>query len=522
MSIVKHSMNGDKEPLVNDLTEGKDGKTNFAFEIESEPLLKPKKLEEDEVSQESDVEEDRRKKTNMLLMMLICSISMLGYGIFRSSYNQWIYVRFERDALGANFSFLNHSAAKDPCFREHESESPYKKELFQAQSNTARFYVWSMLCSLVPSLFTNLVLGAYSDQIGRRIIFIVPMAGNLIRTSLTCIVAYWGLNVYYILIGSVINGLCGDLAALFMAIFVYTADNTSKGKNRSFLMVFAQAISSMCYYLTQFASGYYIEAKGYVWPMWTGVGALLLSFILCILFIRETLDKSQVQKIGLLPAIKSIFSFYFEAPENPLYRRTDFILLGLAILAYGPSMGCNINTMFLMNEPFCWGSRHIGYVKSAFGLGNAILATGLMKLLQMIISDELVAVVSLSASVTNRFVLAFATNDWQIYTALAAAAFESPVLTIIRSILSKMIHPTKRGSLFASITVIETATIVVSGAGLNELYASTVAEWRGLTFFVIGCITSTAALLLISPPIPARCASGDVYASSRKSSLPFL
>ncbi|GFO04026.1 solute carrier family 46 member 3-like [Plakobranchus ocellatus] len=445
---------------------------------------------------DNDKENDRRKRSNMLRMITICGISMLGYSIYGAAYNQWIYVRFAKDALGTNFSQVDHLSARDPCFRGNKSESPYKSDLLQAQAKAARFGVWTMLCALIPSLFTNILLGVFSDQIGRRLIFIAPMAGNLIRSAITCAVALWDLNVYYILIGSFIIGLSGDFAAFFMAMFVYTADNTSKGKNRSLLMVFAQAMNSTCYFLTLLASGYYIEAEGYIWPMVTGLGALFLSFVLCLFFIRETLDKSQVQRRGILLGIKSIFGFYFEEPENPLFRKSDFIVLGLVIFVYGSSAGSTITTIFLMSEPFCWGSARLGNINSSFGLANALLSTGLMKLLHMIMGDEHIALLSLLAVIANRFLFAFANYNWQIYTAYAVTAFELPVLAIIRSILSRMVLPNQRGSLFASVAVIETATFAVSGAGLNELYASTVAEWKGLTFFVIGCIVSSSALLL--------------------------
>ena len=32
---------------------------------------------------------------------------MFGYGMYGASYSQWIYVRFEMDALGENFSDID-------------------------------------------------------------------------------------------------------------------------------------------------------------------------------------------------------------------------------------------------------------------------------------------------------------------------------------------------------------------------------------------------------------------------------
>ncbi|GFO04027.1 proton-coupled folate transporter-like [Plakobranchus ocellatus] len=460
-----------------DIQNRSDQNEDSSLEMQSSsPLLNSRRTNR---NKHQDMEDDRRKRSNMICMIIICGLSMLGYGIYGAAYDQWIYVR-----------------AKDPCFQGNESESPFKTELLQAQANAARFSVWTMVCCLIPSLFTNMLLGVFSDQIGRRLIFIAFMAGNFVRVAITCAVAFWDLNVYYILIGSFVIGLSGDFSAFFMAMYVYTADNTSEGKNRSLLMIFAEAITSMCYYVTQFVSGYYIEAEGYVWPMVTGLGLLFLCLVLTLFLIRETLDKSQVQRIGLVPGIKNLFSFYYEAPENPLYKRRDFLVLGLVIFVYGSSMGSKITTMFLMSEPFCWRSRRLGYLNSSFGFGNAVLCTGLMKLLQMFMGDELVAVFSHLVTVAYRFIFAFADYNWQIYIAYAVASLELPVLPIMRSIMSRMIRPNQRGSLFATVAVIQSVTFAVSGAGLNELYASTVDEWKGLTYFVIGCIVMTSALLL--------------------------
>ena len=67
--------------------------------------------------------------------------------------------------------------------------------------------------------------------------------------------------------------------------------------------------------------------------------------------------------------VKGIFSFYLDEPVDPLHKRKDFILLGLVFFVYASSIGSSITTIFMMNEPFCWGSKHIGYVNSAFVSG---------------------------------------------------------------------------------------------------------------------------------------------------------
>ncbi|KAK3790270.1 hypothetical protein RRG08_034833 [Elysia crispata] len=462
-----------------------------------------KSLEEEEDAtqplledESQDDEDDRRKRRNMFTLIVTSSFNVLGYGFYITAYSQWIYVRFEMDVMGANFSKLNGSAAHDPCFRGNPVNSEFKSQLNLAQAKAAHFSVLTTLCCLIPSFFVNLVLGAYSDQIGRRLIFLVPLIGGIGRAAIVCAVAHWDLDLNFILVGFTFCGLSGDFIAYVMAIFVYTADNTTKGKNRSFLMVFASAVHFICYNLSQFACGYFIESQGYVWPMITGFAAMVFSFILTTVFLRETLDKSKVKRASLIQGVKGIFSFYLDEPVDPLHKRKDFILLGLVFFVYASSIGSSITTIFMMNEPFCWGSKHIGYVNSAFGLGHAMLSTMVMRLMQKFFSDEILVVFSLLSSAGQRFSFAFANSDRHLYIGYTAGALEISVLAVIRAIMSRMVPKDKRGSLFASMAVIETATLAASGAGLNELYSHTVSQWRGLTFFVIGCITCFSAVLM--------------------------
>lgn len=448
---------------------------------------------------------DRRKRRNMLTMMLSCGLVSLGYGIHGVTYSQWIYVRFEMDVLGANFSKLNQSAARDPCFRGNESGSPFRPQLTQAQANSAHFSVWTSVVALIPSCFVNLLLGIFADQIGRRFIFIIPLAGNVIRAAIVCAVAYWKLDLNLVLVAYAVNGLTGDYVAFLMAMYVYTADNTTQGKNRSFLMVVAQAVITVCYYLSQLATGYFIEALGYVWPLLTSLGVLSLGLVFIVFFLQETLNRSEVVKVSFNQGFRNIFSFYVHPPTNVMYKRKDFLFLVFIFFVYVISYGNSIDTIFLMNEPFCWGSRQIGYVKCGFGLAQSLLPVIVMKPLQKILRDEIVCVTCLASATLNYVIRAFASVDWQVYIASAAGFLESPVLPVVRAILSRMYHAEKRGSLFASLAVIETATLAASGAGLNELYAGTVGSWRGLTYFVLGCISfSTAVLLLIYTSLVSR------------------
>ena len=97
-----------------------------------------------------------------------------------------------------------------------------------------------------------------------------------------------------------------------------------------------------------------------------------------------TITNIFVYIICLLPfhfcstAIKSVYSFYIRKSENPKYKRKDFMILGAVFFLYGVSLGANFDTLYLMDEPLCWGSEAIGYV-TTFKVLNA----GGLRLLDM-------------------------------------------------------------------------------------------------------------------------------------------
>ncbi|KAH9519013.1 hypothetical protein Btru_008912 [Bulinus truncatus] len=441
---------------------------------------------------------------NLATALTVVSLAMMSFSIHTDAYSQWLYVEFEHMVLGANASLLN-STASNPCIKGSNQTSQWTKELDEAQSLTSRFNTYSILVSLIPALFTNLFLGIYSDRIGRRILFLAPLFGNLIRMVTSCVVAYWRLSVYWIYFGLAIVGLSGHIPALFMGIYVYTADNTGQKKSRSLGMVIAQSIINTCFALSHIAVGYFIQAEGYIWPMLASALLMLCAFIICVFFLRETLQTNKLKKkIKFLEGVKVVFSFYTSQSVDSRYRRSDFILLGLVFFLYATCIGVAIQSMFLMNEPFCWSSIKIGDVTTYQGLLSAFASLILMRALQRFLTDEIICILSLLSATGSRFFLAFAEYEWMIYTAYTIGMFELLLLPIIRAILSRMVPSTTRGSLFASVAVIEVATLAVAGAGFDALYSFTVSFWHGLTYFVIACCVMVAAVFMIVFTIAVR------------------
>ncbi|CAL1546876.1 unnamed protein product [Lymnaea stagnalis] len=466
--------------------------------LADEPLLtgdNTRKVHEDD-----EVEVDSTAGArNLSIALIILSLIMLSYSIFNDAFSQWIYVEFEMMVLGTNWSLANTSTANDPCIHGTNNTDPWTDQMNEAQALTSRFNVWSMLVSLLPAFCTNILLGAYSTRIGRRTLFIVPTFGLCARMAVNCIVAYWRLSVYWTFVGMGIAGITGHMPALFMAVYVYTADNTGHKRSRSFGMVVAQSTSLIFYSLSHIAVGYFIKAEGYLWPMLAATLINVLALCICGVFLKETLvTRTLGKRMSLVEGVKSVFVFYLIKTDNPRYKRKDFLMLGFVFFMYSTCLGVTIQSLYLMNEPLCWSSVKMGNVITFQGLLSAFASLVLMGLLQRFLTDEIICIISLGSGAASRFVLAFASYDWMIYVAYTIGLFELLLLPIIRAILSRIVSSEQRGSLFASIAVIEVATLAVAGAGLDALYSFTVDIWHGLTYFVIAICLVLAGTVMVA------------------------
>ena len=79
-----------------------------------------------------------------------------------------------------------------------------------------------------PSLVTGLLLGSWSDKVGRKPAICLPCFGAAVDMSLTLVVIYFDLPLYMLFAGSFFNGMTGYFPAVIIATMAYISDTTEK------------------------------------------------------------------------------------------------------------------------------------------------------------------------------------------------------------------------------------------------------------------------------------------------------
>ncbi|CAG8520668.1 16081_t:CDS:10 [Funneliformis mosseae] len=118
--------------------------------------------------------------------------------------------------LSPNSLSLNSSSEDNPCNNA------------DIQAAASQFMMILNLCTAIPAFFTLGPIGSLSDRRGRRISLIIAITGSLINTLNIILVGYFleSLGLYFLMIGSLLDGLCGGFYSLSAASYAYSADCT--------------------------------------------------------------------------------------------------------------------------------------------------------------------------------------------------------------------------------------------------------------------------------------------------------
>ena len=85
----------------------------------------------------------------------------------------------------------------------------------------------------IPSIFTALFIGAWTDTVGRRPALALPAIGSTLEALVVILTMYFEWPIYVLFVGSAISGMCGFFTTMVLAVMSYIADTTDES-DRSF------------------------------------------------------------------------------------------------------------------------------------------------------------------------------------------------------------------------------------------------------------------------------------------------
>lgn len=152
--------------------------------------------------------------------------------------------------------------------------------------------------------------------------------------------------------------------------------------------------------------------------------------------------------------------------------------------------------LYELDSPLCWNEVLIGY-GSALGSISFLSSFLGIWLFSYCMEDIYMALIGIVTTMAGMAMTAFARTTLVMLLARLPFLFTIVPLSVLRSMMSKVVLSTEQGTLFACIAFLETLSGVTAVSTFNGIYSATVAWFPGFTFLL------SAGLLLI--PVISLC-----------------
>lgn len=465
------------------------------YESEEKPLLQAKETQRDAAI-------NLGMPRWLALSFAIFVTSLHTSSVVLSMYvmNQYSYQTYMKE----KYPTSSHKSTGSQSACELNTSTIAYKEQVVVQKLTSELNIYCSLATynVIGVIFT-LNLATYSDIYGRKLFFIAPFIGTLLKTLLCTITIYFNLKLEWIILFFCIEGCTGTWVSTLSMAYSFMADLTEPGKPRTFVIGCFETSLGIAAFIVSLLSGYLIKwTDGFFYPSLISTAMVLLGLLIVIFILPETLHdskkRSDVSFIQNMVRVTDVYKKGF----SPDGKQWMFIIL---IVIFMMSNLANIarpqiETLYQLNSPFCWSAVRIGWYGSMrLGLLN-IGNLAMIYLFHLCTTDEYIVLASLLTTVVSLTIEGLATTDFMLYLALGTGVGSSLGMAMSRAIMSRITPDNKQGSVFAGVAVPEIVFSLVSSLGANAIYDATVSIYRGLTFFIMagyGFIGIILCLILI-------------------------
>lgn len=213
------------------------------------------------------------------------------------------------------------------------------------------------------------ILGAISDNVGRRRVLMVVLAGSCVGYCLFALGIVWK-SVPLLFLSRVIDGFGGGSVAVAISAIADLSDEESKTRNFGLV----GTAFGLGFIMGPYIGGRLSDPTSLSWftystPFWLAAGLCALNGLLVYLWLPETLKRSVHTKISPWTGVRNVRRAW-EMPN----LRTMFIVS--FVLAFGFNFFTQFFQVFLI-EKFAFSQKHIGDLFAYIGLW-IVLTQGLL------------------------------------------------------------------------------------------------------------------------------------------------
>uniref|UniRef100_A0A2K6D5G2 Lysosomal proton-coupled steroid conjugate and bile acid symporter SLC46A3 n=1 Tax=Macaca nemestrina TaxID=9545 RepID=A0A2K6D5G2_MACNE len=403
---------------------------------------------------------------------------------------QYVYRRIWEET--GNYTFSSDSNISE-C--EKNKSSPIFAFQEEVQKKVSRFNLQMDISGLIPGLLSTFILLSISDHYGRKFPMILSSVGALATSVWLCLLCYFAFPFQLLIASTFVGAFCGNYTTFWGACFAYIVDQCKEHKQKTIRIAIIDFLVGLVTGLTGLLSGYFIRGLGFGWSFLIIAVSLAVNLIYILFFLGDPVKQfsSQTVTMSCSEGFRNLFYRTYMLFKNASSKRRFLLCLLLFTMITYFFVVIGIGPIFILYEldsPLCWNEVFIGYGSA---LNSASFLTSFLGiwLFSYCMEDIHMAFIGIFTTMTGMAMTAFAKTTLMMFLARVPFLFAVVPFSVLRSMLSKVVHSTEQGTLFACIAFLETLGGVTAVSTFNGIYSVTVAWYPGFTFLL------SAGLLLL-------------------------
>ncbi|XP_028406020.1 proton-coupled folate transporter-like [Dendronephthya gigantea] len=378
----------------------------------------------------------------------------------------------------------NHSAHDNPELR---------RIMKDIQSETSFILLATIITSTIPTLIMTLMLGSWSDNVGRRTVIAIAIFGSILESSLILIIICLKLPIYFLMLSSFVGGICGYFPTIILSVFSYIADITHTSQ-RAFRLGVLEAVAFISGMISHLSSGWWIAKTGYVSPYWLITSLHFCAFLYTIFILPES-RQVDVKRFGAglcqFQHIQSIIQL-FQEPRNGQRWKLVYLMTATACMMLSSTgFGC-VFVLYALDFPLCFNSLLIGYYLATSFFIQAVGTVFGLKYLSLLLPQTVLAQIGVVSVILSLCCLTFVTNKRLLFAVPLIGCLGGIATPEVRAMMSEIVDSNEQGALFAAVAAVETVCTLLGAVIFNCLYSMSM--HFGLSHFIF---IAMASVLLI-------------------------
>ncbi|RDW89025.1 hypothetical protein BP6252_01057 [Coleophoma cylindrospora] len=405
------------------------------------------------------------------------------------------------------------------------------------QGTLATLRGWQLVTEILPGLLTTIFYGFLADKYGRKKILLVSVVGIILNFIAYAVICWFSniLSVWLTLVTPMVMFVGGGSVVATSLVFTVASDVAHESQRATTFFIIGAASLSGDLVAAPISS---ILMERNVWiPIVLGILIMVVGWF-GILFLPETLHFRTGGKIPedletpsttkdntehtILDRIKTTASQMVAAVSGYIWGDTKVALLMLTLLL--TSLGRYAGELKLQyaTKKFHWTWAQAGYLIFLKAVCSLVLLVVLLPSASHILTskysftvkakDLWLARVSSILALLGAFLIAFSPSSPIMVFGIIIFSIGSAYGLIVRSLLASMVEPHHIGTLFNTISLLQTAGSIIAGpllANTFKLGLKLDGIWIGLPFMVAGCLLSFAAVVIWTITVTTKSVAGQ-------------